>query len=455
MRMWTDKQKKLHDRPDDDAVFKPYKFQAPIIEDGSRLIGWVKSRQIGGSTIGTLKVALSAVQDAEDWNTMSRSGRQAKRLLRRFAKHIEAIDLYVRRRLGHSTIIEKIATEEIVLKNGAIISAMPCDPDTTVGDTVNWFLDEVGLYLQREIFGIIKPSILHGRRMVMVSSPRGRQGTFSELYHSWLNNPQESGWSFHVTTIEEAIAGGMVIRDQLGRPMTFEQFKKQELHDFGFELFMQEYMCSFLATVSALLKYETIEACARQTDSIILTPTQFAAKRSQIIKRYIGIDIGRFRDLTVIWIIALYPDGSMVTESVQALDGVPIPIQANIIAEYLKTGCFTRCCIDYMGTGIGVYDALNLQFPGIVEKVSFTNASKQEMAHRLKMEMEARNFLIFDDEDIIEDFASIERVIMDSGNVRLEARAGGKTHGDYFWGAALARHGIDQFGPTGVAMAVA
>ena len=62
-----------------------------------------------------------------------------------------------------------------------------------------------------------------------------------------------------------------------------------------------------------------------------------------------------------------------------------------------------------------------------------------------------------DDEgdEIAEDFASGERSLTERGNVRLAAAGGNRTHGDYFWSAALTVRAASATGPTETAMAPA
>jgi len=431
-------------------------YQRRIIADKARLKGWVKSRQVGGSVGGTLDMVVDALQTHNDWNTMSRTGRQAKKLLRKAADHVEAIDFYLRTRLGQKTIIDKISTEEIVLKCGSVMAALPCDANTTVGDTVNWLLDEWALYPNSEIiFGTIKPSIMHGRRLLGLSTPRGRHGKFAIVHQNWRELGAESGWSFHITTIEDAIREGLVLRDHLGKVLTFEEFRVQEIRDIGLEMWLQEYMCTFLDTITAFLSWEIIQNCGVEGQTLVKSPEQLVQLAGPDCELYAGVDIGRRHDLTVIWIISRNPAGQYRTESIVYLTQTPFRTQEEVLVSYLRTGVIQHCCIDQMGIGMQLAENMQEDFGGIIEPVTFSNSSKLAMGEKLRVQMESGNFTFPLDDDIVEDFASVERVITDQGNVRIAATPGHKTHGDYFWAAAQALHGATSFGSGEVAIASA
>lgn len=434
-----------------------YPYEQRFISDPARLKGWVKSRQIGGSFTGTLAMVLDALARHDDWNTMSRTGRQARKLLAKAAKHVNAIDFYVRNRFNQPSILEKPpSSEEIVLKCGAVLAALPCDPDTTVGDTVNWLLDEAALYPNSDtIFGTIKPSIMHGKRMLMVSTPRGRRGKFADLYESWKRDPASSGWSWHVTTIEDAMREGLVLRDHLGRVLDFETFKRQEIRDIGLEMWLQEYMCVFSDLLSAFLGWTLVQT-SRHLDGVVVTPPeQLVQYARQGCELYAGVDIGRRKDLTVIWIVARRPDGHYESVCTLKLDRVAFATQEELLASYLKTGLILRCCIDQTGIGMQLAENMQMEFGGLVEPVTFTNATKAAMAEKLRVQMESGNFTFHDgeEEEISEDFASIEKIVTAQNNVRLEAAPGNQTHGDYFWAACLAVKAATDYGPGEIAMA--
>lgn len=98
-------------------------------------------------------------------------------------------------------------------------------------------------------------------------------------------------------------------------------------------------------------------------------------------------------------------------------------------------------------------EKLDLEFPGRVDRVTFTNPLKAEMANRLKIAMEGSNFYMPADEEIVEDFESVERDITETGLVRIAAPRSASGHADRFWAASLAVHAASSHRPFELVMA--
>ena len=421
------------------GIIPLYGYEQRFIDDHSRLKGWLKGRQIGGSFTATLEIALDMVQTGEDWNTMSRSQRQARKLLLKLRNHLLAINRFVVTKLGNDPIIREadIGSERLRLLNGAVAEALPCDPDTTAGDTINWLIDEFALFPKsHEVFGIIKPSIMHGKKMRVIATPRGPLNKFADLYRMFEEQGQTCGWSWHRTTIEDAVADGLVLRDPEGGVVAFDQWRKQEIRDIGDEMYGQEYMCAFSDKLTIFLPFAVIQRSqnpnlqmARSIESLVGCGRDL----------YVGMDIGRRRNWTVIWVVSRSGD-AFVTEAVFILVETPFEEQERVLGSVLRTHCVGGCAIDAQGNGMELAEKMAKEFPGIVHGVNFTNPLKAEMAGRLRVAMETGNFFMPDDADVAADFASIQRNITAAGNVQIAAPQSGSGHGDCFWAAGLALH---------------
>jgi phage FluMu gp28-like protein len=429
-----------------------YRCQHRFASDRSRLKGWLKSRQVGGSFTGMLEVSLDAVETGEDWNTMSRCQRQAKKLLLKAANHLGAINRFTVQELGRPPIVDedKIGPERIVLRNGACISALPCDPDTTVGDTCNWFIDEFSLFPKSDlVFGVIKPSIRLGKKLRIVSTPRGPLNKFAELYRMWEEQGSACGWSWHRTTIEDAIADGFYPVDEKGNRQTLGQFRKQEIRDIGMDMYLQEYMCVFSDKLVVYLPHSLILKNQASHLPMVRPMEWFAGFPGEL---YVGVDIGRTRNATVIWVLSRSGDNFMA-EAVFGLFDTPFEEQERVLGSILRSGRVGACCIDRQGNGMQLTEGMEKVFPGVVHGVNFSNLLKAEMASRLRATMELGNFTMPDDEDLADDFASIQRNITAAGNVQIAAPQSGHGHGDYFWAAALALHAVAKYPPFQFVMA--
>jgi len=413
-------------------VFPLYDYESRFIRDSSRLKLWLKGRQIGGSVTATLDIVLHAIATGEPWITMSRSQRQAKSLLTKAARHVRAIDRWSRQKHGTSVVAD-IGSERIDFRNGAHITAVPCDPDTTVGETSNWLLDEFALFPRsRELYGIVKPSIMHGKRMVIVSTPRGKDNKFYDLIQEAQGG--SGGYSLHTTTIKDAFEDGIVLYDNQGRVASYETFRLEQIADVGEDMYFQEYEGVFSDELHALLTWSLVTACQDSRISIHKTPAQLRALNRPL---YVGIDIGRRRDLTVIWVLSKNGD-EHTTEAVIVLDRATFPEQQVAIEGVMATGLVAALRIDEQGNGMQLAEHFTAAHPLTAKGISFTNPRKQEMAGRLKTYLEARNLWLPDDTEIARDLTSVRRNITPSGNLQLTANRSTGSHADRFWALALA-----------------
>lgn len=437
------------------AVLQLYPFQQRFIDDTARLKLWIASRQIGKSTTATADVVLDVIrnwQTPRDWNLMSRSQRQARELLLKVRKHAKAINRYIVDVLrGPAILLDKnIGNDRLVFENGCTIEAMPCDPDTTVGDTVNWLLDEFDLYpWQREIFAVIKPSIMHGLRLMITSSPRRRDGVFYEIIDRFKREGLASGWSVHRTTIEDAIRDGLHPKDGQGRPLSFEEFYAQEVRDMGEDMFQQEYMCQFIDKLAAYLTYDLVRSCQNQR---CFGERPLESLRALDRELFVGMDPGRSHDSSVIWVVSKRGEFYW-TEAVYTFQNTAFDEQERFMRQLLATGRVAGACIENNGLGMPMAETLERAFPGVVESVTATNAFVAEIAGRVRAAMQCNLLWIPRDEDIVTDFTSIRRVVTDAGNVRIAAPRTSFGHGDRFRACCLAVHAAATIEPFELVMA--
>jgi phage FluMu gp28-like protein len=152
----------------------------------------------------------------------------------------------------------------------------------------------------------------------------------------------------------------------------------------------------------------------------------------------IGIDIGRRRNLTVIWIVAVEGD-HRITRGVIELSDATFSAQYARIAEVLKLRAVRRCCIDAGGLGMQMAEDAVREFGRHrVEACTFTALLKQELAGGLRRAVEDALIRIPIDEALRNDWHSVERTISANGQDRYEASRGEGHHADRFWAAALA-----------------
>ena len=161
------------------------------------------------------------------------------------------------------------------------------------------------------------------------------------------------------------------------------------------------------------------------------------------------MDIGRTRDLTVIWILEQLGDVKY-TRAVVCLEKRRFAEQREALYPILRLPNFSRCCIDKTGIGTQFAEEASEEFGAYrVEGIQFTNQSKAEMAPPLKADFEGRHIRIPNNNIIRSDLRGIRKETTAGGLTRYAGERTKDGHADRFWGLALARLAAKSDQPAG------
>lgn len=441
-----------------DKVLLP--FQRRWINDRSRIKGAEKSRQIGWTWTDALDTVqeLSKEHDGAEagskldtWIT-SRDDFQAKLYLedcKGWAKFLE---------LGAQAYGE---TEECVIEwadkttgkqqksnaymlpfaSGGRAFSLSSNEDAQAGKRGSRKIDEFALHpRQRRLYGIALPGIQWGGQLAFFSTHRGSHSFFNELIKEIKEKGNPKKINLHRVTLEDALNQGLLFKLQQKWPRDDERqgfdetdfFNSVKAESADEETFLEEYMCVPSDDASAFLSFEMIDGVKYlhgvpwETDLEELTG-----------EVYIGVDIGRRKDLTVIWVLEKLA-GMWLTRKVIKLKKTPFEEQKKIISEvFLKSRC-RRLRIDETGIGMNIAEDLRKRFGVRVEPVTFTLATKEEMAFAVHNVMEDKSLRIPDDREITAAFRRVRKEVSSSGNLRFVAEATDDGHADEFWALGLA-----------------
>ena len=199
------------------------------------------------------------------------------------------------------------------------------------------------------------------------------------------------------------------------------------------ESFDQEYMCIPADDDAKFLEYGLITACEYSGG----TDWQRGLQGPFQGRLFAGVDIGRKKDLTVLWVVEQLGD-VLYTRHVECLEKMRKSAQEAILWPWFEI-C-DRVCIDATGLGIGWTDDAQDQFgESRVEGVTFTAQVKEALAYAAKGDMEDRKVRIPEDPHIRADFRKLQKVTTAAGNIRFVAESDNNGHADRFWALALAR----------------
>lgn len=438
---------------DRDAIFLP--FQAKWIKDQSRLKLMEKSRQIGiswSTAYGADERAAAQGARFDEW-VSSRDDIQA-RLFIEDCKLWAGIMNLAAKDLGEVVIDAKDKLTAYVLQfaSGRRIHSMSSNPDAQAGKRGSRVLDEFALHRdQRKLWAISYPGITWGGNMEVISTHRGSYSFFNGLIREAREKGNPKKISIHRVTLQDALDQGFLFKLQQALPFDAEQQGMDEAAYFDFvkrgcadaESFDQEYMCIPADDDAKFLEYQLLMACEYAAG------THWERSLDDVFtgRLFCGVDIGRKKDLTVLWVVELVGD-VFYTRVVISMEKMRKSAQEAILYPWFAL-C-ERVCLDATGLGIGwADDAQDKYGERRVEAVTFTGPVKEALAYPVRGAMEDRKVRIPDDPVIRADLRKVQKVVTAAGNIRFVAESTPDGHADRFWALALALHaGSGQSGPT-------
>jgi len=246
-----------------------------------------------------------------------------------------------------------------------------------------------------------------------------------------------------------------------GKPIEPEDLRLALNDDDAWE---EEFMCIASDEVSAFLTHELISAVEDvkiEKDPVwIRTLIQAAEANYKEYKRtkqrpeapgdvlrnveflgrlYVGMDIGRKKDLSVIWVDQEI-DHVLQTAAVIELKRTPYFVQEQVLHSILKRKEFFRACIDETGIGAQLAEGAQDRFGASrVEGISFTAENKETLAVGLKQNFEDAGSRIPADNTIRSSLHSVKKYATTTKHFRFDAeRTDATGHADHFWAKALA-----------------
>lgn len=396
-------------------------YQLRLLHAPDRFTWNCWARQTGKSLTLSLRRVVHALRYQRKQIILSAGERQSAEVMQKIRRHCHLLGVSVEcqgKKFFRDTSFSKL---EITLPRGIRIIALPANPLTARGYSGDVFLDEFAMHRDDEaVWAALFPTLMRGGcKLDIASTPRGCKNMFAKLRDNDMFRRE-------TITLSDAIADGLKVdaaglRKSVGDDLTWRQ----------------EFECEFLDEATSFFPYALIKSVQ---DPALSTEIDWKALNRHRADIYAGVDIGRRRDLTVIWLWESLCN-CLFTRGVQVLDTASFREQESAIEEILNHRNVRRCCIDATGLGMQLAESLTEKFGGHrVEGLSFTAALKSELAGRLRVLAEREQLRIPVDELIERDWHSISRIADGGGSVRFEADRSTEGHGDRFWAAALGAH---------------
>ncbi len=230
------------------------------------------------------------------------------------------------------------------------------------------------------------------------------------------------------------------------------------------EDFQQEYECTYVDESTAWITWEEIKAvqddqlhCRMVEAAYSLTPeiaeavSDLAAdsERRRVEATFAaGVDIGRTRNTTEIYLVGLGTTDNFPLRLAISLDNMEFDDQLSVLMDLMARLPIVSMKIDQNGIGRNLAENAAKRWPVKVEGVDFTNATKRAWATDAKMLIQQGKTPIPVDQDLAYQIHSIKRMVTASNNMVFDTDRNEKHHADRFWAWALALAGAYN-PPTG------
>lgn len=427
--------------------FLPY--QKAWIEYEGRFALGEKSRRIG-LTYGeayrmTRKHIRKKVKGGKSWFTSADLSAAEEYIdyVAFFAKYLNTAAEYI----DEVVIDEKnaVTAHRVKFANGDECNAISSNPRRFRSKGGDITLDEFAHHEDQEkMYSAAKPSAMWGNDIRIISTHNGDDSYYNGLITDIKKGEAGSmkNWKLFKTTLEDAIKNGLV-DTILGHKASKEEvadFLEDAYSGMTQEAIDEEFGCKPRSSNNShLLPYELINPIERED---ILNELLTGV----IGDLYVGVDIARKRNFTVIWIDEKLGDITY-SRKIIPLKNMPFRNQKEVLYDVLSHPNFRRACIDATGIGANLAEDAAMDHGSLrVEEVVFTEKVKEELATDMYVAVEDRRTLIPKDKRIRDDFYSVKCVTSAAGKKRYEAKtAEDGSHADFFWAKALCVHAAKSY----------
>jgi phage FluMu gp28-like protein len=373
--------------------------QRGLFADKARvcIVNW--HRQKGKDFTAAAKAVASAME-GQEWFIVSKTQRQADATFAKAKKFFRSYQ-HVLRKLGEiryadqqfadydKSIDEAFickAREMIFPGGGRVVSLPGRDPDVLAGLTGNVIFTEFGLFANGgfDHWSVIFPITTRGYQMVVISTPRGKNTKFYELWRDTEN------YSVHTCDIHQSVEKeGFELRDNNGNPCSIEQLRRMYKDEGKWQ---REYLCQFTGDLEALIKWAQLEEAGalgvdqpfsfkRMDDGAGYDPNFFKGKIPAGWRAEFGWDVARVGHLSSLWMNLYQPGKPRKLAAMVLMHNCPFALQRQVIIDGMNAGGYAAVgCGDSTGLGMDSNETLTQKYRDRWEGINFGGSRKKEIA---------------------------------------------------------------------------
>ncbi len=420
--------------------------QTEYILDDSPILLVEKSRQIGITWASGFKVPYKIFTSdiPQDYFWISKDEFTAKLFLQDVLFWIQFINImFNHKKEFKQDIIDMkgVQTTRIKFDCGSNLFILSSSIDAVVGKRGNFWIDEGAVHKDLEqLYNIALPCTTWGYTLTIFSTHRSKQNYFYKLCDR-VRKGEIVGGKLMTFTLQRVLDEGYLDRINAKKllvgsktyssPEEFYEEKKKNAS--SEDIFMQEYMCIPAdADSTQAIKEDDLQ-------KVMVPKSELESQPKPGGRYYAGIDIGRNRDLTVIWIcedMSTNRQPMLESRFIETMAKTEFSKQEKRMVEILQKWKPRYCMIDGTNVGANIAENLEKRF-GFCEMIKFTSLTRPKYIGDLVayIRRDPVALKIPDSQEIWEDILSVERYINSYGkeDYIIPSHTGqSNSHGDRF-----------------------
>ena len=345
------------------------------------------------------------------------------------------------------------------------IKILAANPRTARGFSGDLILDEFAFHEDSNAIWEAAEPILSSNQDYLcriASTGNGKHNMFYRMGAGGRTDEHGMGVSdagFVVSRVPRSLAHRMGVKiydPQTRAEITPDQARLRALDKRAYD---QNYECQFADENMALLTHELVSAAERDEVVVICSQDWSPAAQDILLAAqgdlFVGVDVGRHRDITVVSVIETLSAVRLV-RAILRIEGMRLPQQQERLGFVCRMPRFRRAAIDMTGIGLGLFEysqdafgANRIQGVNFASSVPVTKRIQAEgrkretvrvteaMATELLQLFEDRSIQIPRDGELRDDLRKPEKVTTPGGRVSIAAARDASGHADHFWSLAL------------------
>jgi len=403
--------------------FQATVYQEKLLRDKSQFILARWSRQSGKS----LAMAVAVL-----FNALTRKGFRAAIVAPSMRQSMKMVDKISRllSRLGSDVLEGPPRKGRLAFRNGSVIEALPNNPDTIRGETLNTVVLDEFAYIEhdKELYDAIIFALSTTNGSFYGTSTPGSRDTL--FYHIATNDEQFADFSRHHVSYKDALKPNGPID-----PEFLEKIRRQYQTNPG--RWKREMEADFAEDEDAYLPLDLIESCVAKGPETFTKNDVISGRLARSGKFFVGADLGLKIDRSAVAVLEkIGQDLYLVSDTAFPPSTVFSVVTGylNLLNQRLKS--VSRIYIDETGVGgFFVQDAIRSGLKN-AQGVFLSLLAKQEIMDYLKRQMQDGHLHFRHEPELMNEMSAERFHLSKTGQLQFSHLAG--THDDRLWALALA-----------------